>query len=33
VNRTMAFSPPLIITEDEIGKLFGIVRSVLEGLA
>ncbi len=30
---TLAFSPPLIITEDEIGKLFGIVRSVLETLA
>ena len=30
---TLAFSPPLIITEDEIGKLFAIVRSVLETLA
>jgi beta-alanine--pyruvate transaminase len=30
---TLAFSPPLIITEDEIGTLFAIVRSVLETLA
>ncbi len=30
---TLAFAPPLIISQDEIGKLFAIVRSVLESIA
>jgi beta-alanine--pyruvate transaminase len=30
---TLAFAPPLVISKDEIGKLFGIVRSVLETIA
>jgi len=33
INDSLAFSPPLIIGEDELAELFGVVRVALDEVA